>query len=368
MKHKKLVTLLWAAALTGSILAGCSNGGNSGGSTEKAAETTEAAAEKTEAAAEKTEAAAEKTEAAGEAADEVSFDEPITVVVPYNAGGGNDTNVRLMAGYAEKYFGTPMVVENVPGGSTLTGAAQVLNGEADGYTLFANSCTGLLASPQMFDGSYELSDWIPIVSQNTVECVLVAGPAAPVNTSLADVVAYIKEHPGEVTVGCGGLSDITGFQASVAFNAMDCEINLIPFNGAAESLENVLGGHIMYDVIPVSVCFSSVESGDLIPLVEVSGIKDNACKVPTLGDEGYPEGECAYYRVICAPAGTPDAVVEKLRNCFTELLQDEEVIEAYANANDALTSPIFDAAELQKKVENDWNTYGAIIDELGLAN
>lgn len=349
---KKSVMMALTFLMSGVMMSGCSGSPAQQSDTASGAESTAA------------EAVKGKTD--GEDKGEATFTEAITVVVPYKAGGGNDTNMRLMSGYASQYFGTAMVVENVPGGSTLTGASQVLNGEADGYTLFANSCTGLLASPQMFEGSYELDDWIPIVSQNTVSCVLVAGPAAPVSSGLADIVAYMKEHPGEVTVGCGGLSDITGFQAAVAFDAMDCEINLIPFNGAAESLENILGGHIMYDVIPVSVCMSSIKSGDLIPIAEVSGIKDNACGVPTLGEAGYPDGECAYYRVICAPAGTPDAVVEKLRTCFTALLQDPEVIEAYENANDPLTDPIFDVDELNKKLENDWKVYGEIVEKLDL--
>lgn len=349
---KKSVMTILALGVSGVMLSGCSGS---------------PAQQKTTAAGAESASAEVETVAGTEAdAEAITFSEAITVVVPYKAGGGNDTNMRLMSGYANKYFGTAMVVENVPGGSTLTGASQVLNGEADGYTLFANSCTGLLASPQMFEGSYELSDWIPIVSQNTVSCVLVAGSAAPVSSGLDDIIAYMKEHPGEVTVGCGGLSDITGFQAAVAFDAMGCEINLIPFNGAAESLENILGGHIMYDVIPVSVCMSSIKSGDLIPIAEVSGIKNNACGVPTLGEAGYPDGECAYYRVICAPAGTPDAVVEKLRVCFIELLQDPEVIKAYEDANDPLTDPIFDINELNKKLENDWKVYGEIVEKLDL--
>ena len=363
--------LVAAILVSGLILAACGSSGTqqtTAAATTPAATTAAAETKAAETAAPAAETKAAETAAAAEAgASDVVFDQAITVVVPYKAGGGNDTNVRLMAGYAEKYFGTAMVVENVPGGSTLTGASQVLSGEKDGYTLFANSCTGLLASPQMFGGAYTLEDWIPIVSQNTVECLLVAGPAAPVNDNLENIVKYIKDHPGEVTVGCGGLSDITGFQASVAFSAMDCEINLIPFDGAAESLENVLGGHIMYDVIPTSVCYSGITAGTLIPIVEVSGIKDNICKVPTLGEAGYPEGECAYYRAICAPAGTPDAVVEKLRSCFTALLQDPEVIKAYQDANDSLTNPIFDAAELQSKLETDWKVYGDIIEKLDLA-
>lgn len=353
MKKSKKVVL--AFAVTGMILSGCSGSQAPGSETQ---------GQNVKQEAEKGSEAVADGETTG--AEEKAFTEAITVVVPYKAGGGNDTNMRLMSGYAEKYFGTAMVIENVEGGSTLTGAAQVLGGDADGYTLFANSCTGLLASPQMFDGSYELGDWIPIVSQNTVSCVLVAGPSAPVSSNLADIVAYMKEHPAEATVGCGGLSDITGFQAAVAFDAMGCEINLIPFNGAAESLENVLGGHIMYDVIPVSVCMSSIKSGDLIPIVEVSGIKGNACGVPTLGEEGYLDGECAYYRVICAPAGTPDAMIEKLRACFTELLQDPEVQKAYEEANDPLTDPIFDAAKLQEKLEKDWKVYGDIVEKLDL--
>lgn len=361
MKKNRIMMAVVAAAACGMLLTGCGNRGTDATKAAGGAETGPAA-ESTEPAG----AAGPEETTGGTGENDVTFDKAITVVVPYKAGGGNDTNMRLMAGYAEKYFGTTMVIENVPGGSTLTGATQVLAGEADGYTVFANSCTGLLASPQMFGDSYELADWIPLVSQNTVECVLVAGPGAPVKEGLEEIVAYIKEHPGEVTVGCGGLSDITGFQASVAFDAMDCEINLIPFDGAAESLENILGGHIMYDVIPVSVCLSSIENGDLTAIVEVSGIQNNACGVPTLGEAGYPDGECAYYRVICVPAKTPDAMVEKLRACFTDLLQDPDVIQAYADANDALTSPIFDPQVLQKKLEEDWDIYGGIIEELGL--
>jgi tripartite-type tricarboxylate transporter receptor subunit TctC len=290
----------------------------------------------------------------------------ITIVVPYSAGGGNDVNARRLAAKSEEIFGVKMVVENVPGGNTLTGAAQVLGGKADGYTLIANSCTGLLASPQMYGNPYDLDDWTPIISQNTVPMVLVAGPSAPSKTTAEDFIQYCKDNPGTITVGCAGYGDSSGMGAAIVFAAMGIDVQLIPFNSASESLANVLGGHVDYANMPVSTSFGNVESGELVPLFEFGGLDDNAYDVPSVVELGYGDAATPYYRVICAPAGTPDDVVAILREGFTKMVNDPDLQKEFEEANDPLLSPITDPQELQDRMAKDWEAYGETIERLGL--
>ena len=302
----------------------------------------------------------------GCASAEANFpNDTITIVVPYSAGGGNDVNARRLATKFEEVFGVKAVVENIPGGSTLTGTLNALARPADGYTLIASACTSMIGSPLMYGNAYDVNDFIPLVSQNSVPMVLVASPDAPVTSSAEDFIEYAKANPGTITVGCAGYTDSSGMGLAIAFAAMGIEADIVPFDSAADSLAAVLGGHVMYANMPTSKSLASVENGDLIPLFEFGGF-ENVFNVPTVIDLGYPEGACPYYRLISCKAGTPDEVVKILREGLAKIITDPEMIAESEAANDPLLFPILDGEEIEAQVQKDWVSYGEVIERLGL--
>lgn len=343
---KRSILLLLALVLVLGVLGGCSNSSSSSapaGSSEPA------------------------DSGSAAAAGDYTFTGPIHIMVPFKAGGGVDTSSRLLATGAEKYLGVKIVVDNKPGGNSLTGATEVLNGKADGYTLMANTCAGFIGAPQMYGNPFNpTEDWIPIVSQGTVPMIVCAGPSAPAKT-MDEFLAYAKEHPGELTIGCAGYGDISGFSTFITIDALGIECEVVPFDGAAESTANCLGGHVNYVCAPASTVAGHVEEGTLIPLYETGGMESNPYNVPSISDLGHPEAATPYYRVLVAPKGTPDEVVAALRKGFAEILADPEVQKTFEDAKDPLMATITDSEELTARIQADYEAYGKVINDMGLA-
>jgi tripartite-type tricarboxylate transporter receptor subunit TctC len=293
---------------------------------------------------------------------------PITILVPFKAGGGVDVTARFLSSASEKYFGVPLVVENKPGGSGLIAADEVAKAVPDGYTILATTCGSLSAAPHMYSTTYDPEKaFVPIISLGITPMFFCAGPSAPAK-DFEGFYKYAKENPNKVTAGCAGIGDISGTQLAQAFKAMNLKIKIVPFNGAAETLSNTLGGHIMYGNITDSVAQAHIKSGKLFPLFVFGGNAGPYFKeIPTLKELGYEEGDSAYYKIIVAPAATPAATVEVLREGFKKMTEDPGVQKLFENAKAMLIGVNSDPVSLKKQIDKDYKMYGKLINELGLS-
>ena len=293
--------------------------------------------------------------------------EEITIVVPFKAGGGIDVNARMMAEWLNKNKGWTVVVENITGGSTITGAQVALASDADGYTLFANNCISFLVPPMVYDAGYDPTEaFVSIGSNATVAQCLWSGAAHPEITDFQGFVDYCKANPGNVTIGIAGLADVTGISTYSMCDTLGLEVELVPFDGAADICANVLGGHVDFGVFSASTGASHVKEGTLHPLAETSGVDDNIYGTPTYTAMGYPEATVRFYRVLVAPAGVPEDVLTVLRDAFDEMVKDPAYIEAGEAINDPVVMPM-NAEEMQTQMEADYATYGPRCEEMGLA-
>ncbi len=296
-------------------------------------------------------------------------EKPITVVVPFKPGGGNDIVARNIAAVGEKYFGVPVIVENRPGGQALNGAAVVAQAKPDGYTLLINNCAVYTAAPHMFKVPYDpMKAFVPILRLGNTPQVLIASAHSPAQDFEA-FVKYVKENPGKVTIGCAGLGDISGLQIAEAFNKMKLNVKLVPLDGAAETVANVLGGHIMYGNVSDLGAMRLLEAGKLKVFFEFGGEPGKylrALGVRTLDELGYPGTSIPYYRLFVAPAGTPPEVVEILRQGFLKMAGDPEVLQRF----DAMKTPhegfSIDGGQIQKQLEEEYKMFGQTVRRLGL--
>ena len=217
------------------------------------------------------------------------FTENMTIVVPYKAGGGVDVAIRalLEAGLRDQ-LGTSVTVENVGGGNTLIGAQQVLGAPADGYTLFVNTCAAFLAAPQMYGNPYTLDDWQYITTLGVTELLVAGGPSAPADT-VDELIAFGKENADGVTVGCAGYGDISALAAFITLGAMGVKCQLVPYDGAAESVAACLGGHVQYVCATASTIASHCEEGTMTALYETGSLDDNSLGVPSISSLGYAD-------------------------------------------------------------------------------
>lgn len=247
----------------------------------------------------------------GEAAS-AAFPDPektITLIVPQGAGGGTDSQARQLVEAMKQVSGhNNIVVENVTGGSTGTGTNQVINSEADGYTLLMYGTYVACGTMTGYTDGFKSLDFINGLTMEPF--VLAVQKDSPYQT-FEELVTAAKESNGELTLGNAGATATTGIVSYGLNNALETPFNVVSFNGGAELIPAVLGGHCVAGIFSQSEVLANMDG--LRPLVffgEGRSVLDELKDVPNLAEAGYPDltvpGGC--FRGICAPKGTPEEV------------------------------------------------------------
>jgi tripartite-type tricarboxylate transporter receptor subunit TctC len=238
----------------------------------------------------------------------------VRIVNPVAAGGNQDIVARAYAEQFSKNFGQPFVVENRPGNSAIVGTRFVKSSPADGYTLLAISNTFARTPAMVKDAGYDaIKDFVAVTKTSDTPLVFVINPALPVRT-VKEFIALAKQRPGEISSGSSG-SGSTGHVAAEMF-ARQAGIKLlhIQYKGAAPAVIDLVGGHVMLRFDQVSTSLPHIRAGKLRAL-GVTTRKRSALMpdVPTIDEAGLKGFEDSTFNGLMAPAGTPRAVLERLR-------------------------------------------------------
>ncbi len=265
---------------------------------------------------------------AAQAAQAASWPErPIHWIVPYPPGGGTDLVARVIGAQLEKSLGQPVVIDNRPGGSTVTGTAALASAEPDGYTvgmvfdsLAINSVLGVSTSynPQ--------TDFAPIIKLANVPLVFTVNTQQVPMKTLPELVAYTNAHPGWFTFGSlgPGSPHEIGFLWFKAMSKMDALV--VPYKGIAPALQDVVAGQIKGMFVGVSVADGYIHQGILHTLGVTSPQRlPNAPDVPTIAEQGYPDYDFVTFYGLAAPKGTPPDIVERLNTEINRIFQMSEV-------------------------------------------
>lgn len=252
---------------------------------------------------------------------------PIHWIVPYPPGGGTDLVARVLAAQLEKTLGQPVVVDNRPGGSTVTGTAVLASAEPDGYTvgmvfnsLAINSVLGVSTSynPQ--------TDFTPIIKLANVPLVFTVNSQQVPAKTLPELVAYSKAHPGWFTFGSlgPGSPHEIGFLWFKAMSKMDALV--VPYKGIAPALQDVVAGQVKGMFVGVSVADGYIDQGILHTLGVTSPQRlPSAPNVPTFAEQGYPDYDFVTFYGLAAPKKTPPAIVDRLNTEINRIFQMPEV-------------------------------------------
>lgn len=316
-----------------------------GSGNKESADTTAAPAETK---AEGSEAAAGESSAAG--ASSWTPEENVTMIVAYKAGSGTDNTARVLSQYATKYVGKTIVIENQEGGSGSIGWTALANAKPDGYTLgFVNLPT--LCS-NIVDGlaNYTMEDYVPICNHvNETALVLVAANSQ--FDTLEDLVAYAKEHPGELKASTNGNKASNHIGAQLLANSADFEYTDIPYGGTADQLLALRQGEVDFSVA------KEADIASMMSEVKVLGVFDtqrmeSMPDVPTLGELGYYDQWYGSARAIVAPKGTPQEVIDFYADAFKKAMEDPEYVEAAEKAG--VTTAYMDPEETQKLLDDQY--------------
>jgi tripartite-type tricarboxylate transporter receptor subunit TctC len=286
---------------------------------------------------------------------------PVTVIVPYPAGGGVDFMGRLVAQNLSAALGQQFVVENRGGAGGMIGTRDIAKAAPDGYTI-GMMLTGISLGP---DPGYDVNkDFAPIGLVASTPIIVDANPSLPAK-SLTDVIALAKKEPGKLAAGTPPAPTLNYFAAKL-FNLMGgVDITTVAYKGTGPLTNDLLGNHVPlgFNTIPASV--SQIAAGQLRGLAVAASTRSAALpNVPTAAESGLPGFEAVQYYGVVAPAGTPRPIVERLNQALRKMLGSDDVKKRLiAAGSDPAPSTPDEYARNIKREEGKW---AALVKKLGL--
>ena len=272
---------------------------------------------------------------------------PITLVVPYPAGGANDMLGRLIGQKLSEGLGQPVIIDNKPGAGTLIGANIVAKAAPDGYTLLVGGFASNAVSPLLFKAEYDPNTaFEPIGMFGTAPTVIITYPESPYKT-IKDVVDAAKAKPGTLMYGSSGNGSPL-HMAGEMFTAQ-AGINMIhvPYKGGSAHILDLIGKRL--DVIFDTSTNSTplIKGGKVRPIAVSSKTRlPDFPDVPTLTEAGYPDFAVNGWYALFAPAKTPKEITQKLSSELQKVLKKPEVVEKLRGVG--VTPGTGDQAELAK--------------------
>ncbi len=253
---------------------------------------------------------------------------PITLVVPYPAGGANDMLGRLIGQKLAEGLGQQVIIDNRPGAGTLIGATAVAKATPDGYTLLVGGFASNAVSPVLFKADYDpLTAFEPIGMFGTAPTVLITYPNSPYK-SIKDVVEAAKKKPGEVMYGSSGNGSPLHMSGEMFVLQSGVKMTHVPYKGGSAHILDLIGGRL--DVIFDTSTNSTplIKGGKVRPIAVSSKTRlPDFPDVPTFTESGYPDFAVNGWYALYAPAKTPAAITARLSTELQKVLKMPDVIE-----------------------------------------
>jgi len=239
---------------------------------------------------------------------------PVTIVAPFQAGGGVDLLARRLGGELAEKLGQPFVIDNRAGANGNIGAAAVAKAAPDGYTLLI-ATPGIAVQNKMvyktmpFDAD---RDFVPIVLIAKAPLLVLVNPKLPAST-MGELIAYAKANPGKVNVGSSGVGSQGHITLELINKLSGTQMTHVPYRTSAQGNTDIISGQIEGGINYVTVAAGSVKEGLMRALAITSKIRSRDLPdVPTLEEVGFPGFESTGWYAVVAPRGTPAEVIGKI--------------------------------------------------------
>ena len=293
-------------------------------------------------------------------------DHPITIVVPFTPGGVSDITARPLSVGMAADLGQSVIIENKGGAGGAIGMAAAAKAKPDGYTL-------LMALPSYITipisdrisgraSSYQVSQFRPIARLTADPTVLAVRSDSPWNT-LADFVKEVRQNPGKISYSSSGIYGTTHVAMEILANAANLKMIHVPFSGGGQQVTALLSGQVQATMQTPGAIAPHIASGKIKVLASLSAQRVPALpNIPTAKELGY-DGEFYLWTGLFAPAGTPDAVVNRLR----ESVRKSAAHPTFVNAMNALTTPIqyLDTADFIQFLAADTKRFEEVLTKMG---
>jgi tripartite-type tricarboxylate transporter receptor subunit TctC len=256
---------------------------------------------------------------------------PITMVVPFAAGGPTDVIGRLLAQYMSLALGQNVVVEDVTGAAGTIGVGRVAHAPPDGYTLSLGHWSTHVANGAIYALSYDLlKDLEPIALLPSNPMLMVSGNAMPA-TNLKELVAWLKDHPG-ATIGTAGVGSGSHISGVYFQNFAGTRLQYVPYRGTDPALIDLMAGRIDMMFDQVSEASQKLQAGQIKAYaVTAKNRLPSLPDIPTVDEAGMPGLYINIWYGLWAPAGTPKDIIAKLNSAAVTAMADPTVQKRFAD-------------------------------------
>lgn len=291
---------------------------------------------------------------------------PVTLVVPYPAGGGVDAMARVVAMKLSDALKQQVVVENRGGGGGTVGTKFVARAAPDGYTLLLGHTGTISINPALYTNLAidPEKEFAPVGLVASMPVALLAHPSFEGKT-VADLIKLAKDKPGALNIGTSAMGT-GGYMAAELFKTVaGVDVAIIPYKGTAPVMNDLLGGHVpvAFGVLPPAL--GNIQAGKLRVVAVTSKKRFSLLPdVPTFDENGLPGFDAVLHYGVLAPAGTPKEIVDKLSAELRKLVANDEVKQRiHMEGGDPLTStPEEYAADIASEAQK----WGGLVKKLGL--
>ena len=251
---------------------------------------------------------------------------PITIIVPFAAGGPTDTLARIIGERMRQTLGQTVIVENVTGAGGTIGVGRAVRSPADGYTISIGHLGTHVVNGAIYPLQFDLiNDLDPIGLIGSNPMMIVTKNAVPAK-DLRELIAWIKANSGKVTAGTAGVGSGSHFSGVYFKNLIGAELQFVPYRGTGPALQDLVAGQIDLIVDQASNSMGHVQGG-AIRAYAVTADKRMAAapQIPTVDEAGLPGFHVTLWSALWVPKGTPKDVIAKLNSALVEAIADASV-------------------------------------------
>jgi tripartite-type tricarboxylate transporter receptor subunit TctC len=266
---------------------------------------------------------------------------PVTLVVPYAAGGPVDTLGRIMAARLGELLGQQVIVENIGGAGGMTGAARVAKSAPDGYTVMLSGSAVLAINQTLYKKPLynAATDFEHVALFADSARVLITRKDLPANT-LPEFIAYAKANQAKMQYGSAGAGSGMHVCAVLLDVAMGTKITHVPYRGAAPAMQDMIGGRIDYIAEQISTSLPQIQAGTVkgiatLGLDRAPGLEN----LPTAQELGLPGLDCGSWGSFSFPKGTPDAIVRRLAKASNDAVETPAVRDRFKSIGVVIPAP-----------------------------
>ena len=259
-------------------------------------------------------------------------DRPVRVVVPFAAGNTLDTALRQVGEEFKKDTGQSIIVDAKPGGSGIIAAQTVMQAPPDGYTLLLSNTSMLTINPYTFAKlPYDTEKSFKHVTGFLGASMVLAVNAAQVPAgNLKEFISWVKSQPGKVSYASFTAGNSSHFAGVILNQRAGLDMVHVPFNGTPPAVQNLVGGQVQAAFLPMLAVKPHMDSGKVKILAITTPQRSPLMPtVPTFTEEGFPDMQIYIWSGLSAPAGTPDALVQRIQAAFAKALKSEVILDKW---------------------------------------